>query len=312
MAESFNSWILGPRHKTIITMLEEIRIKVMRRIGQLREFCDTWITNISPMALKSTNTSVIPPVIKTLPGRPRKCRRKEHNENKTGKLSKRGVEMTSSLWHAKGHNKRGCHLNNQANTSRERGKGRGCETSSTRSSVGSFRAPTESQSSTKRGRGRPRASATGRGRETTTGNKTGIGVAADDSGATGRERGTGTGLARRGTRTGLAGRGTRIATGVVGRGRGTGVAATATDVPGATGGGKRPRMVGMGILHTQSGFTIHNPEMPMNSSIVTGNLGHHKPRSGLKWKGKADVTQQGLQEMRENKRMRTKFNVAEV
>uniref|UniRef100_M1DD05 Transposon MuDR mudrA n=1 Tax=Solanum tuberosum TaxID=4113 RepID=M1DD05_SOLTU len=54
------------------------------------------------------------------------------------------------------------------------------------------------------------------------------------------------------------------------------------------------------------------PEMPMNYSIVTGNLGHHKPRSGLKWKGKAAVTQQGLQEMRENKRMRTKSNVAEV
>ncbi|XP_049349780.1 uncharacterized protein LOC125814364 [Solanum verrucosum] len=213
MAESFNSWILGPRHKTIITMLEEIRIKVMRRIGQLREFCDTWITNISPMALKvltenttksmkcniewngeygfevknswdntfvvnlgnqtctcrswmlrgipcchviaalhfrklepinyvahwysketylkvyshyiqpvtnmkmwpqSANSSVIPPVIKTLPRRPRKCRRKEQNENKTGKLSKRGVEMTCSLCHAKGHNKRGCHLNNQS------------------------------------------------------------------------------------------------------------------------------------------------------------------------------------------------------
>ncbi|XP_049353861.1 uncharacterized protein LOC125818374 [Solanum verrucosum] len=94
--------------------------------------------------------------------------------------------------------------------------------------------------------------------------------------------------------------------------KGTGVAVIATDVPGATGGGKRPRMVGMGILHTQSGFTIHNPGMPMNSSIVTGNLGHHKPRSGLKWKGKAAVTQQGLQEMRENKRMRTRSNAAEL
>ncbi|KAH0639584.1 hypothetical protein KY285_036170 [Solanum tuberosum] len=348
MAESFNSWILGPRHKTISTMLEEIRIKVMIRIGQLRELCDTWITNISPFALKvltenttksmkcnlewngeydfevkdswdntfvvnlgnqtctcrswmlraipcchvisafhfrklepinyvahwysketylkvyshyiqpvtnmkmwpqSTNPSVIPPVIKTLPGRPRKCRRKEQNENKTGKLSKRGVEMTCSLCHTKGH-KRGCHLNNQANVGRGRGNGRGCETSSTRSS----------------------ASATERGRGTATGNKIGIGIDVDGSGATGRGRGTGTGL---------AGKGRGTATGVAGRGRGTGVAATATDVPGATGGGKRPRMVGMGILHTQSGFTIHNSGMPMNSSIVTENLGHHKPRSGL-------------------------------
>ncbi|XP_060190001.1 uncharacterized protein LOC132619031 isoform X2 [Lycium barbarum] len=59
MAESFNSWILGPRHKTIITMLEEIRVKMMRRVGQLREFSETWITNISQMALKvlQENTS---------------------------------------------------------------------------------------------------------------------------------------------------------------------------------------------------------------------------------------------------------------
>ncbi|KAH0662260.1 hypothetical protein KY284_027191 [Solanum tuberosum] len=177
--------------------------------------------------------------------------------------------------------------------------GRGCEPSSTRSSVGSSRAPTESQSSTKRRRGRQRgstkqASATGRGRGAATGNGTGIGVAADSSGATGRGRGTGTG------------------TGLAGRGRRTSVAATATDVPGATRGGKRPRMVGMGILHTQSGFTIHNPGMLMNSSIVTENLRHHKPRSCLKWKGKAAVTQQGLQEMRENKRIRTRSNAAEV
>ncbi|XP_060182810.1 uncharacterized protein LOC132612727 [Lycium barbarum] len=41
MAESFNSWILGPRHKTIITMLEEIRVKIRRRVGQLREFSET-------------------------------------------------------------------------------------------------------------------------------------------------------------------------------------------------------------------------------------------------------------------------------
>ncbi|XP_070046996.1 uncharacterized protein [Nicotiana tomentosiformis] len=51
MAESFNSWILDPRHKIIITMLDEIRVKMMNRIGQLREF-NGWICDISPMALK--------------------------------------------------------------------------------------------------------------------------------------------------------------------------------------------------------------------------------------------------------------------
>ncbi|WMV23014.1 hypothetical protein MTR67_016399 [Solanum verrucosum] len=52
MAEYFNSWILAARHKTIITMLEEIRVKMMKKIGQMREFCNTWICDIFPMAMK--------------------------------------------------------------------------------------------------------------------------------------------------------------------------------------------------------------------------------------------------------------------
>ena len=52
MAESFNAWIVSARYKTIITMLEEIRVKMIKRIGDLREFSNTWITDISPMSLK--------------------------------------------------------------------------------------------------------------------------------------------------------------------------------------------------------------------------------------------------------------------
>ena len=52
MAESFNAWIVSARYKTIITMLEEIRVKMMKRIDDLREFSNTWITDISPMSLK--------------------------------------------------------------------------------------------------------------------------------------------------------------------------------------------------------------------------------------------------------------------
>ncbi|XP_049406075.1 uncharacterized protein LOC125869662 [Solanum stenotomum] len=52
MAKNINAWILAPRHKTIITMLEEIRVKVMNRLGQFHKFPETWLTNISPMALK--------------------------------------------------------------------------------------------------------------------------------------------------------------------------------------------------------------------------------------------------------------------
>ncbi|KAG5627839.1 hypothetical protein H5410_013057 [Solanum commersonii] len=50
--ESFNAWILPARFKTIITMLEEIRVKIMKKISDLREFSNTWITDISHMSLK--------------------------------------------------------------------------------------------------------------------------------------------------------------------------------------------------------------------------------------------------------------------
>ncbi|XP_059301891.1 uncharacterized protein LOC132053805 [Lycium ferocissimum] len=50
MCETFNSWILAARHKSIITMLEEIRHKVMTRHVEMRRFAETWITDISPMA----------------------------------------------------------------------------------------------------------------------------------------------------------------------------------------------------------------------------------------------------------------------
>ncbi|TMX00135.1 hypothetical protein EJD97_001340 [Solanum chilense] len=171
----------------------------------------------------------------------------------------------------------------------------------------------------------------GRGRGTEIGNGTRIGVATDCSSPTRRGRGTGTYLAgrERGTTTSVARRG---------RERGTCVAATGTDVAGATRGGNRTRMVGMGILHTQNGFTIHNisclnyfrhfsvlimkhlrQHIFVNQAwnayelfISTGHLGHHKQRSELKWKGKADVTQQGFQEIREKKRRRTRFNADEV
>ncbi|XP_070049758.1 uncharacterized protein LOC142173699 [Nicotiana tabacum] len=59
IAKSFNSWIIEPRHKTIITMLDEIKVKMMRSIGQLREYANGWICDISPTTLKvlQDNTS---------------------------------------------------------------------------------------------------------------------------------------------------------------------------------------------------------------------------------------------------------------
>ncbi|XP_075080265.1 uncharacterized protein LOC142165791 [Nicotiana tabacum] len=208
MAESFNAWILAARHKTIITMLEEIIVKMMTRIAKLREFANTWSCNISPMALKvleenieksmrctiffngdtgyqvkeetnqhivclrnnicscrawmlkgipcphaiaamyykgyepadyvdncymketylmtyshflqplnnmemwpaSTNPPVAPPVVKSMPGRPKKIRRKEAIETKKcGKLPKTGLVMRCNICKGVGHNRRGCH-----------------------------------------------------------------------------------------------------------------------------------------------------------------------------------------------------------
>jgi len=50
MCETFNSWIVGPRHKSVITMLEEIRHKIMNRTIEMRRFAETWVTDIAPMA----------------------------------------------------------------------------------------------------------------------------------------------------------------------------------------------------------------------------------------------------------------------
>ena len=52
MCESFNAWILSARHKIIISMLEEIRIKVMNRLARLSEFPKSWIINITSMGTK--------------------------------------------------------------------------------------------------------------------------------------------------------------------------------------------------------------------------------------------------------------------
>ncbi|XP_070042441.1 uncharacterized protein [Nicotiana tomentosiformis] len=50
MCEIFNSWIIGPRHKSVITMLEEIGHKIMNKTIEMRKFAETWVTDIVPMA----------------------------------------------------------------------------------------------------------------------------------------------------------------------------------------------------------------------------------------------------------------------
>ncbi|XP_049414752.1 uncharacterized protein LOC125877524 [Solanum stenotomum] len=48
--ESFNKWILEARHKPIIKMLEEIRVKVMKLLKDREEECRNWRDQISPYA----------------------------------------------------------------------------------------------------------------------------------------------------------------------------------------------------------------------------------------------------------------------
>ena len=50
MCETFNSWILAARHKSIITMLEDIRHQLMNRHVDIIKFAETWISDIAPMA----------------------------------------------------------------------------------------------------------------------------------------------------------------------------------------------------------------------------------------------------------------------
>lgn len=50
MCETFNSWILAARHKSIITMLEDIRHQLMNRHVDMIKFAETWISDIAPMA----------------------------------------------------------------------------------------------------------------------------------------------------------------------------------------------------------------------------------------------------------------------
>ncbi|XP_075087903.1 uncharacterized protein LOC142169864 [Nicotiana tabacum] len=122
MCETFNNWIMSARHKSIITMLEEIRVKVIERITTMREFStrkETYLKSFSCYIQPVTNTAiwtatqnptVEPHVITKMLGRPKKNRRKAQDEpkKKFGKRSRKGTPMTYSHYKTVGHNKKGC------------------------------------------------------------------------------------------------------------------------------------------------------------------------------------------------------------
>ncbi|KAH0652518.1 hypothetical protein KY289_030196 [Solanum tuberosum] len=106
--------------------------------------------NNIPMWPESRNPLVAPPMIKKMPGRPRKLRRKEAGETKvSGKLSKTGLTMTCSLCHVKGHNKRSCHLRRSDGVGSIAGEHRATPTSNVEEPLSSRKG---------RGRGRPKKS----------------------------------------------------------------------------------------------------------------------------------------------------------
>ncbi|XP_027775079.1 LOW QUALITY PROTEIN: myosin-binding protein H-like [Solanum pennellii] len=106
---------------------------------------------------KSTNPTVAPPKIKSMPGRPGKLRKKEAGESKKyGKLPRTGLAMTCSNCNVRGHNKRGCPQRVESSAREEpsntdKGKGK-------TSGLGRPKnAQTEAEHSTKRSRERPHA-----------------------------------------------------------------------------------------------------------------------------------------------------------
>ncbi|KAH0757388.1 hypothetical protein KY290_020881 [Solanum tuberosum] len=105
----------------------------------------------------STNSTVAPPEIKSMPGRPGKLRKKEAGESKkSGKLPRIGLAMTCSNCNIRGHNKRGCPQRVESSTREEPSntdKGNGKTSGLGRPK----KSQTEGEHSTKRSRGRPPA-----------------------------------------------------------------------------------------------------------------------------------------------------------
>ncbi|CAL2270220.1 unnamed protein product [Prunus armeniaca] len=57
LCESFNFWIMSARYKPIISMMEEIRVKLMRRIQMRRDLMMRWERAICPRPLAKLETS---------------------------------------------------------------------------------------------------------------------------------------------------------------------------------------------------------------------------------------------------------------
>ncbi|KAH0668862.1 hypothetical protein KY289_023355 [Solanum tuberosum] len=183
ISECFNAWILAARHKTIITILDEIRVlqenidKLMNcniefngvdgfevregpfqhsvDLGSKTTYLRTYANVLQPVTNMemwhvSTNPTVAPPEIKSMPGKPGKLRKKEAGDSKkSGKLPRTGLARTCSNCNVRGHNKRRCPQRVES-SAREK-------PSNTDKGKTSGLAPSASPGPAKRSRGRPPA-----------------------------------------------------------------------------------------------------------------------------------------------------------
>ncbi|OIT34486.1 hypothetical protein A4A49_20176 [Nicotiana attenuata] len=261
------------------------------------------VSNMS-MLPESANPSVAPPVVKSMPGRPKKVRRKEANETKkSDKLPKTGLVMTCMVCHERGHNKRGCPKSDTLGASSSTaaakptvsGNGRGRPKKSTTNegepTVKRERAPdtATTTSATARGRGRGRR----RGGRATTHHSLESWFSCSAPNAVDTVSAAPISFAAPSSSTATRGRGRAI---------------------GSSTPYKRPRLMGMGVFQAENGFTTINLGLPSSrivstrsstkitrSADVTGDIGF-KPTSGLKWKGKQAITTRRLQEFRDKSR----------
>ncbi|XP_049365108.1 oleosin-B6-like [Solanum verrucosum] len=270
----------------------------------------------------STNPTVAPPEIKSMPGRPGKLRKKEAGESKkSGKLPRTGLAMTCSNCNVRGHNKRGCPQRVESSTREEPSnidKGNGKTSGLGRPK----KTQTEGEHSTKRSRGRPPAAPSAS-----------PGPAKRSRGRPPAAPSASPGPAKRSRGRPLAVPSASAALTKGARGRPPNASAT----PAKSARGRPPAAasapptcpspanyheeegVGEAQPHTKGKQSLEWPGMSSckifstgttkvtKSADVTGDIGY-KPSTApkLKWNGKAAISTSKLQEMREEQRKKSK------
>ncbi|KAG5580470.1 hypothetical protein H5410_051097 [Solanum commersonii] len=330
MAESFNAWVLSARYKTIITMLEEIRVKIMKRIGDLREFLNTWITNISPMSLKilQENIEKFMQCNLTWNGE-RGFKIKHHGFTHIVDIVSRSCSCRS--WQLRGvpcphgvaalhykelepiHFVASCYsketyLSTYAHFIQPMNNMKLWPTSNN---------PIVKPPKIKKLPGRPgkvRRKEANESRKTAKLRKRGVVMTCSKCGTQGHNK--------RGCSTrNQVGPSQSTEPSSQARERGKRPVEHEDTTGGQTRPFKRPRMVGVGIYQAEDGFITLNPGLPSRRVIntgtrvtkrvvvVTGDIGY-TPVRGFKWKGKTTITSSNLERMRVEKVIQTRFAAA--